>query len=314
MRRLLRWLACTALLLAVAVVLYAACALWAWRDLPAAELDRRYGDAALRSVTLDGLAVRYRIEGQGPALVLVHSHYLDMRMWDGWMPALTPHFRVLRFDLAGHGLTGPAPDGNYTVPRDVERLESLLAHLGIDKLSIAGSSLGGNIAFTFAARHPQRVRHLVLINSGGLKRAGSRSGREIPAWADAVMPLVPPAALRAFLRWMVADDLAIDAALETRFVDLWRREGNRPAELARLRQYETGDPDPLLAAITAPTLIQWGEANPQLPMALAEAFAGKLSAAPRVERKVYAGAGHVLPVERPAESVADALAFLQAAP
>lgn len=311
LRWLVKWLLRTVLTLLLALVTYVGYAHWAWRDLPAAMLEQKYGGSELRSAVVDGVTLRYKLEGSGPALVLVHSHYLDMGLWDGWMAALTPHYTVLRPDLTGHGLTGPDPTGTYNVGRDVALLDGLLKHLQIEKFSIVGSSLGGNIAFTLAAQQPQRVRALVLINSGGLKRVNSRSRGEIPAWADHLMPLIPPAALRYFLRWMTEDDRVVTDEEAERFVDLWRREGNRVAELARLRQFEIGEPDPLLAAIAAPTLVLWGQDNPQLPSELATQFEQKLTGAAHVQRKLYPGAGHVLPLERPAESVSDALAFLK---
>lgn len=311
MRSLLRGLLRLLLALALLLAGYVAYAHWAWRDLPVAPLEAQYGGGNLQTALVDGVPIRYRLQGQGPALVLIHSHYFDMGMWDAWLEWLTPHFTVLRFDLSGHGLTGPDPGGIYTVARDVALLDGLLQQLQIGPVALVGSSLGGNIAFTFAAQQPERVQSLVLINSGGLKREGSRSGQKVPAWADHVLPLVPPLALNRFLRWMMAGDAAAADAETPRFVDLWRRQGNRVAELARLRQFASGEPDALLARITAPTLILWGEQNPQLPVALAAQFEHKLTAAARVQRKTYPGAGHVLPLERPA-AAADALVFLLA--
>ncbi len=311
LRGILKWLLRLTLALLIGIALYVAYAHWAWRDIPVAKLEQKYGGDTLRTAVVDGLAIRYQLQGSGPALVLIHSHYMDMGLWDDWLPLLTPHFTVLRYDLAGHGLTGPDATGVYTVARDVALLDGLLQQLQITDVALVGSSLGGNIAFTFAAQQAERVRALVLVNSGGLKRANSRSRGEIPAWADQLMPLVPPVALNRFLRWMAADNAPLADALTPRFVDGWRREGNRVAELSRLRQFETGEPDALLAAITAPTLILWGEHNPQLPVALAEQFERKLTAARAVQRKTYPGAGHLLPVERPAETAADTLAFLQ---
>lgn len=313
LRALLKWLLRGLAALLIAIVGYVAYAHWAWRDIPVAALEARYGSPALGTAVVAGLPIRYELLGDAgkPVLVLIHSHYLDMGMWDGWRAALAPHYRLLRFDLAGHGLTGPDASGRYSVARDVQLLDGLLQQLGIADVALVGSSLGGNIAFTFAARQPQRVKALVLVNSGGLKRANSRRSGQIPAWADQLMPLIPPFALNRFLRWMAAGNVPLANALTPRFVDSWRREGNRPAELARLRQFETGEPAPVLAAITAPTLILWGEANPQLPVALAGQFASLLTAAKSVQSKTYAGAGHLLPVERPAETAAAVRTFLQ---
>ena len=307
---LLRGLGYLLLAVLAATALYVVYALIAWRDIPIAEMESRYGGPAVSIADVDGVPIRYRLEGRGSAVVLIHNHFMDMGIWEAWAPALSEHHRVLRYDLSGHGLTGPDPSGVYTVQRDVRLLQGLLDQLGMESVALVGSSLGGNIAFTFAAQHPERTRALTLINSGGLKRAGSNSEREMPGWADAVFPLVPPAAFRKFLRWFIVDDAVITPEMEQRFVDGFRREGNRSAELARLRQYDKGTPDAVLAKVTAPTLILWGADNPQLPVDMSVEFTEKLSQAASVDRISYAGAGHVLPLERPA-AVADVLEFLE---
>lgn len=309
----LRWLGKTLLGLAALLVLvivgYAVYAHIAWGDIPAEQLEARYGGPDLRMATVDGVDMRYRLSGSGPAVVLIHNHFMDMGIWDAWADTLDDRFTVLRYDLSGHGLTGPDPSGVYTVARDVELLTGLLDQLGLADVALVGSSLGGNIAFTFAARQPARTRALVLVNSGGLKRAGSNSERELPGWADAVFPLVPPVAYRKFLHWFIADDSVITSALEQRFVHGFRRAGNRTAELARLRQYDKGAPDALLARVTAPTLVLWGADNPQLPVDMSAEFVARLTRAPVATRRTYPGAGHVLPLERP-EAASDVARFL----
>lgn len=287
----------------------------AWDDIPLAQLEARYGQGA-ETAEVDGLQIHYRLEGltaaDAPTIVLIHSHFFEMGIWDQSLPVYAKDYRVLRYDLAGHGLTGPDPSGIYSVERDVALLEGLLDQLGITgKVTLVGSSLGGNVAFTFAAGYPERVAKLVLMNSGGLKREKRQSGREMPGWADKVMPLVPPAAFHKFLRWMIVDDSLVTDELAERFVNMWRREGNRVAEIARLRQHEAGDVDAVLAKITAPTLVLWGEDNPQLPYAMANQFKDRLTAAARVSVKIYPGVGHQLPIERPEQSAEDTLAFLR---
>lgn len=310
----LRWvgkalLALTSLVL-LAIVGYVAYAKIAWDDIPVEVMEAKYGGPDLRVAQVDGVSMRYRLSGNGPAVVLIHNHFMDMGIWDAWADALADQFTVLRYDLSGHGLTGPDPSGIYTVARDVELLLGLLEQLGLGDVALVGSSLGGNIGFTFAATHPEHTRALVLVNSGGLKRAGSNSEREMPGWADAVFPLVPPAAFKKFLNWFIIDDSVITPALEDRFVNSFRRAGNRRAELARLRQYDKGAPDAMLARVQAPTLVMWGADNPQLPVEMSEEFVAKLTGAESVVRKTYEGAGHVLPLERPG-AVGDVADFLE---
>lgn len=312
--KLLRWLGKALLalfgLVLLAIVGYVAYAKIAWGDIAVEVMEAKYGGADLRVAQVDGVPMRYRLSGDGPAVVLIHNHFMDMGIWDAWADALADQFTVLRYDLSGHGLTGPDPSGRYTVARDVELLTGLLDQLQIADVALIGSSLGGNIAFTFAATHSARTRALVLVNSGGLKRAGSNSEREMPGWADAVFPLVPPAAFKKFLNWFIVDDAVITPELEQRFVNGFRRAGNRSAELARLRQYDKGAPDAMLARVQAPTLVMWGADNPQLPVDMSEEFVAKLTSTESVARKTYNGAGHVLPLERPG-AASDVTAFLE---
>jgi len=282
-----------------------------WRDLPVEELEARYWENQVpESVDIDGVNLRYRIDGDGPPVLLIHSHFFDMRMWDGWVEPLGNEFTLIRFDMTSHGLTGPDPTGDYSMERSLALISGLLDHLDIQRVSLVGSSLGGNMAFHFAAENPARVDRLILINSGGQRGENSRSGGEIPGWADGLLSLVPRSAYGAFLRWMIADDALVTGERIAEFHDMFRRQGNRRAEIERLRDFHRGDPSPILAAITAPTLILWGRDNPQLAHELAYRFEAALTGSPRVEVKILPGTGHVLPLERPAKSAELAADFL----
>ncbi len=316
LRGLARWLGRLLVALILVVAGYVAYGSYAWRDIPAATLEQRYGDAELQTASVDGVNIRYRLHvasvAQAPVLVLIHSHFFEMGMWDAWVEQLAPEFTILRYDLSGHGLTGPDPTAKYNVERDVDLLTGLLSELNITQAVVVGSSLGGNIAFHFAAQHPEQTAGLVLVNSGGLKRKDRKQRGTIPAWADSIFPLVPPTALHRFVQWMAANDSVITDALLTRFVDMWRREGNRAAELSRLRQFDSGDPAQTLAQVTAPTLILWGEDNPQLAPELANQFTALLGSAASVETHIYPGIGHLIPLEAPLRSARDTAAFAYA--
>jgi pimeloyl-ACP methyl ester carboxylesterase len=278
-------------------LVWLAWSLIAYRDIPVEVLEQRYGGSGLERVEIDGTVLRYRVQGEGPALLLIHSHYFNMRIWDGWVDTLAPHFRVIRFDMTSHGLTGPDARGDYSMARDLQLIEGLLEHLAVERFSVAGSSLGGNMAFHLAARAPERVEKLVLVNSGGLPREGGRGNRgSIPFWVDYVSYLVPTGAFRRFLEWMIVDDSLVSDALVEEFHQMFRRSGNRFAEFSRLRSFDVGDPVPLLAAVRSPTLVMWGRDNPQLPLEQARKFAELMPNA-RVEQLVYDGVGHVIPLE-----------------
>jgi pimeloyl-ACP methyl ester carboxylesterase len=125
-----------------------------------------------------------------------------------------------------------------------------------------------------------------------------------------VFYLLPESIFKAFLQAPVADKSLITDEQVHEFHQMYRREGNRMAEFERMRAWERGDADPDLARITAPTLIMWGEENPQLPVSDVAGFTQALVSAQRVEQRIYPGVGHVIPLEIPIQSARDAHSFL----
>lgn len=285
---------------------------WTNRDLPAAELERLYGGDGLQRVSIDGVNMAYRVQGQGPPLVLIHSHFYTMRLWQPWVDELATDFTVIRYDLTSHGLTGPDPSGDYSRARGSQLLNGLLDHLGIARASIAGSSTGGALAWYYAAHFPARVDKLILLNAPGLPGITNKyMEMTLPNWFGYVFYLLPERLFKAFLQAPVADKTLITDEQVHEFHLMYRRQGNRMAEFERMRAWERGDITPDLAAIRAPTLIMWGEQNPQLPVAQAGQLADKLVNAARVEQRIYPGVGHVIPLEIPVQSALDARSFLQ---
>jgi|HubBroStandDraft_3_1064219.scaffolds.fasta_scaffold143713_2 3-oxoadipate enol-lactonase len=104
----------------------------------------------------------YERKGEGPDLVLLHSGFLDRRMWDPQFELYANQYSVLRYDLRGHGLS-PKGEAPYV---DAEDLRTLLDHLGIDRTFLVGNSNGARVASGFAAGAPERVRGLVLVGGG----------------------------------------------------------------------------------------------------------------------------------------------------
>ena len=299
-------------LLFLVIAAYVIWVLLAYRDLPVEELERRYGGEHLQKVMIDGVDLRYKVEGQGPALVLIHSHFFTMRQWQPWVDQLSNRFTLVRFDLTSHGLTGPDPSGDYSRERGSQLLTGLLDHLQIEKASLVGSSTGAGIAYTFAANDPQRIQSLVLINAPGMPKTSNKyMDKPLPAWGAFLFYLLPEALYEGFLKAPIVDDSLVTPELLREFFDMYRREGNRKAEYQRMRAYEKGDISPLLAKITSPVLLLWGEKNPQLPVEHVELFKQKLTASKKVHSIVYPDIGHVIPLEHPQQSALDVASFVQ---
>jgi 3-oxoadipate enol-lactonase len=97
--------------------------------------------------------------GKGEPLVLLHAIALDWRMWRDCIQPLSKHFRVIAYDLRGHGYAAPAPKP-LSVKRWADDLLDLANHFKLEKFHLAGLSLGGNVALQFALDHPERVKCL----------------------------------------------------------------------------------------------------------------------------------------------------------
>jgi 3-oxoadipate enol-lactonase len=105
-----------------------------------------------------GARLRWRIEGSGPALVLLHGWALDLASWNLLAPLLATHFTVLRFDRRGFGLSDGMPD----IHRNVDDLRAVLDVAGVHAAALVGMSQGARLALHFAMARPGRVQALVL--------------------------------------------------------------------------------------------------------------------------------------------------------
>src|SRR5256885_12261526 len=136
------------------------------------ELKPRWAPPPSTFIDLLGMQVHLRDEGprEDPsALVLLHGTGSSLHAWEGWAQALKARRRVIRFDLAGYGLTGPSPDGAYSLDDDVRLVLAMLDKLGIAHCVLGGNSLGGAIAWRMALAHPARVdRKSTRLNSSHL--------------------------------------------------------------------------------------------------------------------------------------------------
>ena len=129
--------------------------------------------ARLRSVELDAgdCKLRATIGGHrhGPALLFVHGFTGSKEIWNRCATPLLRHYRLIMIDLPGHGDSSSTQDLDYSVAAHSRRLRAILDFLDIDRAHVVGNSMGGCVAAHFAATHPQRVRHLILISPGGLR-------------------------------------------------------------------------------------------------------------------------------------------------
>jgi hypothetical protein len=291
-----------ALLLSGALALGVAASFY--RDVPAAEVEARWGGPPSKFVVIDGVRLHYRDEGQGPVVVLLHANYASLFMWDPWVRALEDRYRVIRIDLPAHGLTGPDPRGDYTLEHMQRIFEGFVAERGLARFTVAGTSLGGTIAMRYAALHPERIERLVLLSPGSLEPRVR--GRTTPAAVPRVADLLGYVTPVAFTRFLLANDFGdpsrLDEATVAEWHAMWMRAGNRLAMLQLLRQYVSGGVEDKIRAVSVPVLLIWGEKNRRVPLALAYEFRDLLVRSPDVRLEVLPGVGHMAVQEAPTQT------------
>lgn len=287
-------------------------ALWAYRDIPAATLEARYAGPASKFINIDRARIHFRDEGSGPVVVLIHGNFSNLIDWDPWVTALKDHYRIIRFDLTGHGLSGPDPTGDYSQERTLALTEKLIDALGLHHFTIGGTSLGGTIAIQYAAAHPDRIQGLILLNPGALEGREMARTRSVPRLAYLLKYLLPRALPAAMLRSGFGDPAKLTDAQIDRWYQLWMREGQRQAMLDRLSQYQPGDIEDRIRTIRAPVLLLWGQADSTAKISQAQEFLRLLENAAAVKFIQYPGVGHMAVEEAGPETGHDVRAWLDA--
>ena len=285
---------------------------WLWTpDKSRAALEAKYLAAPGDLIEVSGVRLHVRDSGpkNAPAVVLIHGFGSSLHTWVPWARALQADYRVIRFDLPGSGLSEPDPTGDYTDARTMALLGALMDRLGVAQAALIGNSIGGRIAWSFAAHVPQRVTKLVLISPDGFASAGFAYGVKptVPAMVKLMKITLPKPFLRMNLAPAYGDPAALTDETVDRYHDLMLAPGGRDALIARMEQTVLEDPKPLLRRIRAPVLLVWGEKDALIPIRNAADYLGNLPDASLVS---LPGLGHVPQEEAPAVSLAPVKAFL----
>jgi pimeloyl-ACP methyl ester carboxylesterase len=289
-------------------------ALWlAWTpDKPADELLARYAQPGTQLLQIDGQRVYLQDTGPRDAvpIVLLHGFGSSLQTWDAWAAVLARDYRVIRFDIAGFGLSGPAAGNDYSEAADVRRVLAVLEHLGVQQSVFIGHSMGGRLAWSLTASQPQRVSQLVLIAPDGFPDPAARSEKtfEVSPLLGLIRLSLPQWALKLGLAPAYGDATRLSDAVVTRYQDMLRAPGVRAAVIERMQQSRNSDPVPRLKTIAAPTLLLWGDKDAMIPSANAADY---LAAMPRARSVLLPGLGHVPHEENPAASLAPVLSFLK---
>jgi pimeloyl-ACP methyl ester carboxylesterase len=285
-------------------------------SIPVEEMKKKYGKPEDKYFSFMGIKVRYRDEGNpdGPVFLLVHGVCSFLETWDGWLPYLKDHYRVVRLDMPGFGITGPAPDKSwYELDRCVDFFDIFISSMNIKKCTIAGNSLGAYVSWNYTLAHPEKVDKLILVDPIGYNQ-------ELPWLLNlSSNPVMRPITRRYCPRFLFdiavnqvyGDKSKVTPEVKQIYYDFAMREGNKASyiDIFCMMRRKKDSPDLYkgIPDLKPPVLVMWGTKDEWIPYELINDWKKDLPSATYV---TYQDIGHVAMEEIPERSVKDALAFI----
>ncbi|MEM6440168.1 MAG: 3-oxoadipate enol-lactonase [Pseudomonadota bacterium] len=259
----------------------------------------------MRAARLNGALIHFREDGDpgGRPLLLINSLGTDLRVWDKLVPLLPDGLRLIRYDKRGHGLSELTP-GPYAIDQLADDAAALLDHLDLREAILVGLSIGGLIGQSLAARRPELVRALVLMDTAAkigdaemwAERIATVEASGIEALADAVMQ-----------RWF-SEGFAAHHAEE---MAAWRNMLTRTPDAgyaACSAAIAAADFTETTRRLTIPVLAMAGDEDGSTPPDLVSATADLVEGS---RYETIEQAGHLPGVERPHAVAGLILGFLQ---
>jgi len=267
-------------------------------------------------IDLDGERIHFVEAGiaGAPAILLIHGFCGSTFSWRDVVPLLARHYHVVALDLPGFGFSDRRQELEYPLGSHARRAARLLEHLGIERATVVGHSMGGGVAEHLAVRHPERIDGLVLAAAIDASRAQPWQSVSPLLWASLlqgtrvafrVPPLVRWAARKSLVR-MTGEERFGEAATLDGYVGPLLI-GGTAACFARLAADWRAEPAIDLRRISAPVLVVSGELDRDIPPGVGAAIAGKIQ---HSRHLVLPGVGHLLFEQQPELFVEEVLTFL----
>jgi pimeloyl-ACP methyl ester carboxylesterase len=238
----------------------------------------------MATLNRDGVELYYEAHGEGPVILLTHGYSATSQMWQGQVAPLSRKHRLVLWDMRGHGRSDyPADQAAYSEAATVDDMAALLDAVGAKDAIIGGLSLGGYMSLAFNVRHPDRVRALLIIDTGpGFRKDDARA-----AWNERAL---------ATARGFEAEGLARLKALSKERATSAHRSADGLAHAARgmLAQRDARVIDSL-PGIAVPTLIVVGAEDTPF-LAASDYMAAKI---PNARKVVVPAAGHAVNLDQP---------------
>jgi uncharacterized protein (TIGR04551 family) len=284
-------------------LLLTACPRFHAGPLPDAPADATFLD-------VDGVHVRYRERGAGPAVVLIHGYGSSSDSWATVIPQLARQHRVIAVDLKGFGWSS-RPDGDYSPAAQAELVWHLLDKLGVTDVAIVGHSWGSSVSLSMAVAQPARVRRVALYDAYVYDD-------QVPSffrWAekgpigDLLFGLYYKQRIEDRIPLAFYDDRWVTQARVDHVEDEFSRPGTVAAALAVARAHHFGKLHVSLRTFDKPVFLLWGEQDEVTPLQFGQRLANELRNA---RLTVYPRCGHLPMVEAAGPSTRDLAEFLAA--
>ena len=310
----LRIILSLALLLIIAVIL-----MFGHRDIPLNDLKIKYANSNSSFIAVNGMDVHFRDEGLKTdiiPIVLIHGTGSSLHTFNEWSDRLKKSHRLIRMDLPAYGLTGPFPDGNYTMANYTAFLKDFLIALNIKQCVLAGNSLGGAIVWNFTLEQPSMVTKLILIDASGYPIASKSvpiafSLAKIPVINKLLTFITPRFLVRSSVENVYFDNSKVTDLVVERYFNLTLRAGNRKAFVDRIKTPKDTSTYKNIKYIQQPTLILWGAQDLLIPVENGYKFQEDL---PNNTLVILENTGHTPMEESPLESLAPVINFLKTSP
>ena len=285
-----------------------------YADISLEELKKEYANEQSEFVEINGMQVHYRDEGNGFPIVLMHGTAASLHTYDAWTKQLSKEYRVIRLDLPAFGLTGPNKNADYSIGSYTKFLSQFLEKIKVDKFYLVGNSLGGNIAWNYAAEYPEKVLKLILIDASGLPTFTPQPPifkmAKTPILNSLFLYITPKFIIRKNIEQVYADKLKVTDALVTRYHKMSLRTGNRKAFIDRAKtDFNLAEKVNLvkLKSVKTTTLLIWGAKDTWIPLGNGKRMDSML---PNSKLVILENSGHVPMEENPKESLEFLKSFL----
>lgn len=290
--------------------------LFGQRDIPLDLLKKKYANSHSSFISLDGMSVHYRDEGNvtdSIPLVLIHGTGASLHTFDSWTKILKNDRRIIRMDLPGYGLTGPFADRNYSIKNYVLFLKKFLIGLGIKQCVIGGNSLGGQIAWNYTLENKEMVNKLILVDAAGYPVLSKSTPiifkiAKIPIIKNIFTYITPRFIVKSSVKNVYFDKNKVNDIIVDRYFELGLREGNRQAFIDRFSIKSDTKTYLNINEIEQPTLILWGSEDYLIPLKTAKKFQKDL---PNNTLVIIKDVGHIPMEEQSIQSAEIVLSFLK---